>query len=332
MKALGYFTAHDLQNFSIDELEIADPKINETDILVRVKAISVNPVDYKVRQSRNAENNHPVILGWDVSGVIEKVGKSVNKFKVGDEVFYAGDLTRDGGNAQLHAVDHRIVAKKPSNLSFSQAAALPLTSITAYEAFFPRAIDDRQKNNKVLILGGAGGVGSIATQILKTMTNSTVIVTASRPETVTWCEKMGADLILDYSKDLKQQLEQNNIKNVDVIFGTTHSAQYLPIIPDLLRPFGHFCLIDDPATLDIVNFKRKALSVHWEFMFAKTMHQYDVASQGEILQKISYLVEEGKIISTENTILKGFSASNLRKAHEILESGKSIGKIVMEFN
>ncbi len=331
MKALGYYTAHTIQNFAIEELEVADPTINPNDLLIRVKAISVNPVDYKIRQSRNAADKHPVILGWDVAGVVEKIGKSVNGFKPGDEVFYAGDVKKDGGNAELQAVDHRIVAKKPSSLSFAQAAALPLTSITAYEAFFPRAIDDRQKNNKVLIIGGAGGVGSIATQILKAMTNSTVIVTASRPDTISWCKKMGADLIVDHTKDLKTQLEQHHINNVDVIFGTTHSAQYLEIIPQLLRPFGHFCLIDDPEKLDIVKFKTKALSVHWEFMFAKTMNDFDISSQGMILEKMNHLVEEKKIVSTANMILKGFSAANLRKSHELLESGKSVGKIVIEF-
>lgn len=332
MKALGYFIAHDLENFAIEELEVNTPEINDIDILVRVKAISVNPVDYKVRQNRHAENNQPIILGWDVSGIVEKVGSAVDKFKVGDEVFYAGDLTRAGGYAELHAVDHRIVAKKPSNLSFAEAAALPLTALTAYEALFPRAIGDLQKDNKVLILGGAGGVGSIATQILKAMTNSTVIVTASRLETTIWCERMGADIILNYTQDLKQQLEEQQIQHLDVVFGTTHSNQYLKIIPDLLRPFGSFCLIDDPATIDIIHFKRKSLSVHWEFMFAKTMYQYDVASQGDILQQICLLVEKGKIHSTANTILNGFFATNILKAHEILESGQSIGKIVITFD
>jgi zinc-binding alcohol dehydrogenase family protein len=332
MKALGYFTAHQLSSFAIEELEVQEPVINDHDLLVRVKAVSVNPVDYKIRQSRHAEGKRPVILGWDVSGIVEKTGSLVKGFKIGDEVYYAGDLKRDGGNAQLHAVDHRIAAKKPSNLDFAHAAALPLTSLTAYEALFPRAISSMEANDKVLIIGGAGGVGSIAIQILKAMTNTMVLATASRPDTVAWCKRMGADLVLDHTRNLHQQLDQHQIKNVDVIFGTTHSAQYLEIIPQLLRPFGHFCLIDDPRILDIAGFKTKALSVHWEYMFAKTLYGFDIASQGQILQTIAQLVEKGKIISTANMILKGFSAENLRKAHEMLESGKSSGKIVIEFD
>lgn len=332
MKAIGYYKAHNLADFCLEEIEIGVPPISDTDLLVRVKAASVNPVDYKIRQSRDAQNGHPVILGWDAAGVVEKIGKNCHSFQVGDEVFYAGELTRAGSNAELQAVDHRIVSKKPSNFSFAEAAALPLTSLTAYEAFFPRMIDDRNKNNKVLIIGGAGGVGSMATQIIKALTRSFVIVTASRPDTIAWCKKMGADLILDHTRNLRDQLDENNIKNVDAIFSTTHSEKYINTIPSLLRAFGNFCLIDDPKILDIVNFKLKSLSTHWEFMFAKTLNQYDVDSQGGILREIKKLVEEGKIISTLNTILKGFSAENIRKAHEMLESSKAIGKIVIEFS
>lgn len=327
MKALAYNEAHSLEKFSIKEVEVADPKLLPHDILVGVKAISVNPVDYKIRGSRSGEN---VIIGWDAAGVILALGSEVKNFKVGDEVYYAGDLTRSGSYAEKQAVDSRIVALKPKSLSLAQAAALPLTTLTAWEALLSRGFDLDQ-NSKVMIIGGAGGVGSIAIQLLKAKTKSQVIATASRPETIEWVKSLGADVVIDHRQDLKAELQKKDIKEVDVIFGTTHSDNYLKVIPELIRPFGHLVLIDDPSSLDIVSFKRKALSVHWEFMFSKTLHNYQIETQGQILSEVAALVDSGKIKTTMNTHLKGFTAANIKQAHESAEKGLSVGKIVIEF-
>lgn len=329
MKALAYFSAHDLNHFSIKEMNVPVPLVLENDVLVKVKAISINPIDYKIRSTRSAEGGRPIILGWDACGVIEKVGSSVKDFKENDEVFYAGNLLKDGCNATYQAIDYRLIAKKPTALSFSQAASLPLTALTTWEALIERSYFQYQEKSKVLIIGGAGGVGSMAIQLLKALTPAFIIATASRPETQQWCQKMGADLIIDHSKDLVAQLMEHELQDIDLIFSTNHSQRYLEIIPTLLRPFGHFCLIDDPKTLDIVSFKRKSLSIHWEMMFTKSLYNYDLRSQGEILTQIAQLVDAGKIQSTEHLVLEGLTAENLKIAHTKLESKGSIGKIVI---
>ena len=335
MKALAYHAAHALKDFALAEVELPMPSLQDGDVLVRVRAISVNPVDTKVRASRSGAAGRPVILGWDVAGVIEKVGPAVTGWQAGDEVFYAGALMRDGGNAEYQAVDHRVLAPKPKNLTFAEAAALPLTSITAWEAVLEGEIGNYTKASKVLIIGGAGGVGSIATQLLKAAKGADaprVFVTASRPETREWCERMGADVILNHRNDLAEELKAHGAEpgTLDVVFGTTHSKHYLKVIPDLLHAFGHFCLIDDPDVLDVVGFKRKAIRVHWEYMFAKTFWGYRPESQGAILREVSKLVEAGKVKTTANLFLKGLTVENLRKAHALLEAAESVGKIVIE--
>lgn len=327
MKALGYKNAHTIADFAITEMEVPTPTLKETDVLVRVHAFAVNPVDYKIRSQRNSSGN-AVILGWDAAGVIEKVGPGTKGFSVGDEVYYAGDLLRDGSYAELQAVDYRLIAKKPKSLSFIEAAALPLTSLTAWEALLERNFE-YTSDTKVLVIGGAGGVGSIAIQVLKAKTKAQVIATASRPDTKAWCEKLGADVVIDHRQNLGEELKKNKIDTVDIVFGTTHSANYLTIIPQILRPFGHFVLIDDPKSLDITAFKSKALSVHWEFMFAKSMHGYKMETQGEILKEIAHLIDTRKIQSTGNLVLKGLKADNVRNAHELVENGTAIGKTVI---
>jgi NADPH:quinone reductase len=335
MKIIGYKTAHNMADFNMQVFNLPEPEISPNDVLVNVKAISINPVDYKIRQSRSKNNgtkdDRPVILGWDAAGVIEKMGADVKGYKVGDEIYYAGDLLRDGCYATQQAVDCRIIAKKPNNCSFAEAASLPLTAITAWEALLERGFTYSEQT-KVLIIGGAGGVGSIATQLLKAKTPASVITTASRPETIAYCKQMGADDVINYQNDLSEELKKIDVATVDIVFGTTHSEQYLAKIPQLLRPFGHFCLIDDPKTLDIVAFKTKALSVHWEFMFAKTMHNYNIESQGAILHEIAQLVNTGKIKPTANTFLYGLTVENIKTGHALIESGKSIGKIVININ
>lgn len=330
MKAFGYFKAHPMDQFSVQELDVRMPSLNPTDILVRIKAIAINPVDYKVRKSRSSESGQPIILGWDASGVVEKVGSNVQDIRVGDDVYYAGDITRDGCYAEYQAVDHRLVSRKPKNLSFAEAASLPLTALTAWESLFERGIV-YARESKVLIIGGAGGVGSIAIQLLKEKTSAQVFATASRPESVAWIKKMGADTVLDHSKPLDQELEKTGVPQVDVVFCTTHSKQYLDVIPKILRPFGHLCLIDDAASLDVSVFKGKSLSVHLELMFAKSLHGFNPETQGHILGQVASLVENSRIHPTINRSLKGFNVMHLREAHAELEKSGTTGKIVIQF-
>ena len=327
MKAYGYQTAHSLKNFSIKEIELPEPNLNRSDVLVRIKACSFNPIDVKIRQRRSSEIGHNIILGWDASGIIEKVGPEVVDFQPGDEVYYAGEITRQGCNAELQAVDYRIIAKKPATMSFAKAAAMPLTTLTAWEALFERGFAF-SKESKILIIGGAGGVGSMATQLLKAKTDALVIVTASRPESVSWCKRMGADHII--GRDLKKGLTELNISQVDLVFSTTHTNRYLGTIQEILRPFGSLVLIDDPKNLNILPFKQKALSVHWEFMFAKSIFNHNREDQGLVLKTLADLIEQKKIKSTFNKLLSN-SIKSIKEAHELLESEKSIGKIVMEW-
>lgn len=325
MKAFVYQKAHPLNEFALKQHDLPDPKPGPLDLLVRVKAFSCNPVDYKIRQSRNAEDA-PVILGWDAAGVVEAIGSEVRDFSVGDEVYYAGDLNRPGSYAELQTVDHRLAAQKPVLLDFADAAALPLTALTAYEALLERGVHYTGAT-KALIIGGAGGVGSIAIQLLKAETQATVIATATRPETIDWVKKMGADRVI--GRDLKGELPGGG-PGLDVIFSTTHTADYLAVLPELLRPFGHLMVIDDPATLDIVPFKWKALSVHWEFMFSKSVFGYHLETQGDILRKVAAMVDTGRVKSTRSKTLAA-NEDNLRNAHQALEQGSAVGKIVMQW-
>lgn len=325
MHAFAYHRAHPIAEFAITEHEVPAPSMQPGDLLVRIKAFSVNPVDYKIRQSRDG-GEQPVILGWDAAGIVEAVGAGAQGFKVGDEVYYAGDLNRAGSYGELQAIDHRLVARKPSSLSFADAASLPLTALTAYEALFERGVEYTNASH-VLIIGGAGGVGSMAIQLLKALTPATVIATATRPETIAWVKQLGADHVI--GRDLKSEVAALGISTVDVVFSTTHSKNYLPIMPDLLRPFGHMMIIDDPEVLDIRPFKPKALSVHWEFMFSKSMFGYQPQTQGATLSKLAALVDAGTLRSTRTQTWKA-TAENIKRAHETLEAATAIGKIVLE--
>lgn len=323
MKALTYSQAHDLENFNLKLTEVSIDKASGHDIKVQIKAISVNPVDYKIRSSRSGEN---IILGWDASGVITEVGEKVKNFQIGDEVYYAGDLTRNGSYAEFQLVDSRIVGKKPTSLSFSEAAAIPLTALTAWEAMIEKKLDLTDKST-VLVIGGAGGVGSMAIQLLKKVVGAKVIATASREETIKWCMELGANKVINHRKNLKSQINEE----VDVIFSTNSTDRYLSEIPELLRPFGHLVLIDDPSSLDIINFKRKSLAIHWELMFSKTLYNYNLESQGIILNKVANLIDKGELKTTLAKVLKGFTSDNVKIAHESAEKGLSIGKNVIEF-
>jgi len=335
MRAVGYQTPGpiDAPNALVD-IELPRPTPGDRDLLVAVKAISVNPVDTKVRGRPKADPKAWAVLGWDVSGVVEEVGRGVARFRPGDAVFYAGDFTRPGANSEYHAVDERIVARKPASLSFAEAAALPLTSITAWEALFDRLSVDKPVPGAapaILIIGGAGGVGSIAVQLARRRTDLTVIATASRPETAEWVKGLGAHYVVDHSKPLAPEVAALGLGAPAFVFSTTGTSGHLPAIADLIAPQGRFALIDDPATLDVSVFKRKSVSIHWEFMFTRSMfHTADIDAQGALLAEVAKLVDAGVLKTTLAETLGTIDAANLRKGHAILESGKTRGKLVLE--
>jgi NADPH:quinone reductase len=336
MKAIGYKTPSPIAAAdSLVDIDIAKPAPEGRDILVEVKAVSVNPVDYKVRRSTPpAEGIDWKVVGWDAAGIVAAVGPDAKKFKPGDEVWYAGSITRPGANAEYHLVDERIVGRKPSKLDWADAAALPLTSLTAWEAFFDRMGVKRPvpgAANALLIVGGAGGVGSIAIQIARQFTDLTVIATASRPETRDFVTAMGAHHVIDHSKPLAAQIAEIGIGAPAFVFSTTQTEQHVAEIAELIAPQGRFGLIDDPKGFDIMLFKRKAVSIHHELMFTRAIYQTpDMDEQGRILDKMAAAVDDGRIKSTATERLGTINAANLKKAHAQLESGTTIGKIVLE--
>ena len=331
MKAISYIDGmdHGFQNPLVD-IEKAMPSLKDRDLLVRIKAISVNPVDTKVRRNSVVAGNMR-ILGWDAVGEVIEVGSGVQHFKVGDQVWYAGDLTRDGSNAEYQAVDERIVSLKPQSLSDAEAAALPLTAITAWEMLFDRFNVDLDKFDNILVIGGAGGVGSIAIQLLKAKTNLKVIATASREETKAWVKSLGADYVIDHTEDLNTQIKALGLDAPRYIFSTNQTETYLPQISKLIAPQGKFGLIDDPKSLDIVEFKSKSVSVHWEFMFTRSMfNTTDIEQQSQLLHQVAELVDNHTIKTTLNQTLGKINAKNLKLAHELIETGRAKGKIVLE--
>ncbi|ENU40247.1 zinc-binding alcohol dehydrogenase family protein [Acinetobacter johnsonii] len=331
MKAISYIDGmdHGFQNPLVD-IEKTMPSLKDRDLLVRIKAISVNPVDTKVRRNPVVAGNTR-ILGWDAVGEIVEVGSGVQHFKVGDQVWYAGDLTRDGSNAEYQAVDERIVSLKPQSLSDAEAAALPLTAITAWEMLFDRFNVDLDKFDNILVIGGAGGVGSIAIQLLKAKTNLKVIATASREETKAWVKSLGADYVIDHTEDLNTQIKALGLDAPRYIFSTNQTHTYLPQISKLIAPQGKFGLIDDPKSLDISEFKSKSVSVHWEFMFTRSMfNTTDIEQQSQLLHQVAELVDNHKIKTTLNQTLGKINAKNLKLAHELIETGRAKGKIVLE--
>jgi NADPH:quinone reductase len=273
------------------------------------------------------------VLGWDAAGIVTAVGPDVRHFKVGDEVFYAGAVDRPGTNAEYHLVDERIVGTKPKSLDFSAAAALPLTSITAWEMLFHRLHIDIPvvgAANAILIIGGAGGVGSIAVQLARKLTNLTVIATASRPETRRWVEELGAHHVIDHSKPLAAQVEALGLGAPAFVFATTNSDTHRMEIAALIAPQGRFGLIDDPKSYDIMPFKWKSVSIHWEVMFTRSRYDTaDIEEQRKLLNRVAELVDAGTLRTTLADDLGTISAANLKKAHALLESGRARGKIVL---
>ncbi|MFN3290570.1 MAG: zinc-binding alcohol dehydrogenase family protein, partial [Acinetobacter sp.] len=315
MKAISYIDGmdHGFQNPLVD-IEKAMPSLKDRDLLVKVKSISVNPVDTKVRRNPVVAGNMR-ILGWDAVGEVVEVSSGVQHFKVGDQVWYAGDLTRDGSNAEYQAVDERIVSLKPQSLSDAEAAALPLTAITAWEMLFDRFNVDLDQSDNILVIGGAGGVGSIAIQLLKAKTNLKVIATASREETKAWVKSLGADYVIDHTEDLNMQIKALGLDAPRYIFSTNQTETYLPQISKLIAPQGKFGLIDDPKSLDIGEFKSKSVSVHWEFMFTRSMfNTTDIEQQSQLLHQVAELVDNHRIKTTLNQTLGKINAQNLKLA------------------
>ncbi|SUU04713.1 zinc-binding alcohol dehydrogenase family protein [Acinetobacter haemolyticus] len=333
MKAVAYQHAGAIASTdSLVSIEIESPVARGHDLLVRVQAISVNPVDTKIRKNVSPESGQWKILGWDAVGIVEAVGEKVSHFKIGDKVWYAGALNRQGSNSELQLVDERIVGHKPKSLNMIEAAALPLTAITAWEMLFDRLQTPKTapKNTTILVIGAAGGVGSITIQLLKQLTNLTVIGTASRTETRSWVEQLGADYVLDHRQPLAEQIKQLNLTAPKYVFSTTQTDQHLANIAELIAPQGHFGLIDDPEQLDIKLFKSKSVSVHWEFMFTRSMYQTeDMIKQSELLNQVSQLVDDGRIKTTVSQVLSPINAENLITAHQQIESGSTKGKIVL---
>ncbi|MCR6736230.1 MAG: zinc-binding alcohol dehydrogenase family protein [Afipia sp.] len=335
MKAVGYKKSLPIDAAdALIDFETARPEPAGRDIRVAVKAISANPVDYKVRKRAEPLAGEYKILGFDAAGIVDAVGPDVSLFKPGDEVWYAGSIQRQGTNSEFHLVDERIVGSKPKTLSFAQAAALPLTSITAWELLFDRlgvapgkSVDPRT----LLIIGGAGGVGSILIQLARRLTGLTVVATASRPESTKWCLDLGAHHVIDHSKSMKDQIAALKIPPVALIAALTNTETHFPALADIIAPQGKLGLIDDPASLNVNLLKGKAVSLHWESMFTRSSFQTpDMIAQHNLLDDVASLIDNGVLRTTLDKVLGQINAANLKQAHAQLESGRSTGKLVLE--
>lgn len=334
MKAVGYHTSLPISDAqSLIDVDIPAPVPTGRDLRVTVKAISVNPVDTKMRVRSAPAVGSIAVLGWDVAGVVDAAGPEATLFKPGDEVFYAGAIDRPGANAQLHLVDERIVGRKPKSLSFTEAAALPLTSITAWELLFDRLAVRPGKSpdsRSLLIVGGAGGVGSILIQLARRLTGLTVVATASRPETREWCLDLGAHAVIDHSKPMRSQIEALRLPPVALIASLTNTDTHFEALAELIAPQGHLALIDDPATLSVSLLKRKSVALHWEFMYTRSLFRTaDMIAQHDLLNDVASLIDDGVIRTTLGEEYGTINAANLKRAHAMLESGRARGKIVL---
>jgi NADPH2:quinone reductase len=319
---------------SLLDVELPTPVPGAHDLLVRVEAVSVNPVDTKVRSPKPQVEAQPKVLGYDAAGVVEAVGASVDGFQPGDRVYYAGDVTRPGSNAQFQLVDARLAGHAPRSLDLAEAAALPLTAITAWELLFQRMPFDSEhggEDKSLLVIGGAGGVGSIAIQLAR-RAGFTVIATASRNETTEWCRTMGALHVVNHRHALAPQLEALGFGQVDAVLNLADTDHYWDAIGQLLAPQGHVGLIVEPAgALRIGDpYKAKCIGIHWEFMFARArFNTPDMAEQGRILERVARLIDAGELRCTRTETLVPINAANLREAHRRLESGSTIGKLAL---
>ena len=335
MKAIGY-----QNNLSIDDpqalvdITLPEPIAQGHDLLVEVRAVSVNPVDTKIRKSATPEDGAWKVLGWDATGIVKAVGPDVTLVQPGDRVWYAGSIARAGSNSELQLVDERIVGHMPASLDFGPAAALPLTSLTAWEMLFDRLEvpqGEAGKGKTLLVIGAAGGVGSILVQLARQLTQVTVIGTASRPETREWALQHGAHHVIDHGKPLAEEIAGAGLAAPDYVISLTNTEHHFDQIVELIAPQGKFGLIDDPAPIDVRKFKRKAVSLHWELMFTRSLfNTADMAQQNVILNRIAELVDAGTIRTTVNENFGTINAENLKRAHALIESNRAQGKIVLE--
>lgn len=335
MKAVGYQASLPIEDpDSLRDVELPEPRPGARDLLVRVAAVSVNPVDTKMRMRSTPGPGETLVLGWDACGTVEAVGAEVTLFRPGDSVWYAGSIARPGSNAELHLVDERIVGHKPATLDCAAAAALPLTAITAWELLFDRlqvAAGKRHSDASLLIVGAAGGVGSMLVQLARRLTGLLVIGTASRPETQAWVSELGAHHVIDHREPLSAELQRIGVPQVTHVASLTRTDAHFDEIVRSLAPQGRFALIDDPGPLDIRQLKQKSLSLHWELMFTRSLFETpDMVAQHRLLDEVARLVDDGIVRTTLAEHYGKINAANLRRAHALIESGRSRGKIVLE--
>jgi len=329
MKALVYETAHDLAHFALEAAEVPEPAMRDQDVLVEVRAVGVNPGEALIRSMRSAPPGGRVLLGWEFAGEVVAVGERVRRFVVGDRVFGTGDTTRDGGWAERLAVDHRILATMPDQLSFVEAASLPVGALTASEALFRDQDALPAGVERVLVIGGAGAVGSLATQLLRATTSASVITTASRQASRQWSAQMGAELVLDHTGDIPAQLAEAGVPHVDMVLSTAASARHLSWIPKVLRPFGHLSVVDGVPALDVGALAGRSLSLHTEMVFSRIVHGAAPEAQGRTLESVARLVTAGRLRPIVTRRLDGLTAETMRTAHELVEGSGTVGKVVI---
>lgn len=334
MKAVAYRASLPVEDPAcLVDIELPEPVVSGRDLLVQVKAVSVNPVDTKVRRNAAPPNGEWRVLGFDAAGIVAAAGPQVTRFKPGDEVWYAGSRARSGTNAELHLVDERIVGHKPRTMDFARAAAMPLTAITAWEALFDRLqlrLGRPHDAGTLLITAGAGGVGSIAIQLARRLTGARVVATASRPESRAQAERLGAHVVLDHREPLSKALQSAGIRWAENIFSVSHTHVHFPELAKLVAPQGRVCVIDDPEAIDVRLLKARCASLHWEAMFARSGFETpDMGEQGRLLDEVAALVDEGVLLTTHSETVGTINAANLRRAHALVESGRTIGKLTL---
>ncbi|KDN96257.1 hypothetical protein EI16_08235 [Hydrogenovibrio marinus] len=315
------------------EISLPTPTPTHRDILVKVKAVSINPVDTKVRKRHAAQSNdmEPKVLGWDAAGTVVAIGDEVTHFQIGDDVWYAGEITRQGSNAEYQLVDERLVSLKPESLNFAEAAAMPLTTLTAWELLVDRLQVKPDDHKGLLIIGAAGGVGSVMVQLARTISQKIIVGTASRPESEEWLNELGCHHIISHQELLIPQIKELHLPAITHIASLTQTDQHFLEAAEIIAPQGRFGLIDDPATFDIIPFKQKSVSIHWEFMYTRSMFKTDdMSKQHTILKEAALMVDQGIIKSTINHHFGKLNLENLKAAHEFIETHCAIGKIVLE--
>ncbi|ANZ40850.1 hypothetical protein BBK82_37570 [Lentzea guizhouensis] len=329
MKALAYEKAHTLDAFDLDLVDVEEPRLREGDLLVEVRAVGINPGETLIRRTRSAAPGGRVVLGWEFAGIVVAVGPAVTGFRVGDRVLGTGDTTRDGCWAERVAVDHRVVAVLPDEVGFADAASVPIGVLTAWEALFRDQDELPAGIDRVLVVGGAGGVGSMATQLLKARTSAFVVGTASRPESRNWVAAQGADLVVDHSGDVAAQLRDTGVGSIDMVFSTSGTSGHLGWIIEVLRPFGHLATIDLSGPVDIGAFTGKSLSLHTEMVFSRITVGGDAESQAAVLARTAEDLAAGRLRPIVTTSLQGLTVETMRRAHTIAETGRTIGKTVI---